>query len=133
MKIHPELYQIELVNAWKRHLFSVSLINRGCSSFRTMPYAAPMRSFSGMKNQLRYFQKEKDSEKDIVRKLSIKYNLTNQEEKVLQLLVRGLNNQEIADDLFISVFTVKRHVASIYKKTSMNKKELVEECFIRTR
>ena len=71
----------------------------------------------------------KNPETNKLKELSIKYKLSNQEEKVLNLLIEGKTNQEIADILFISVYTVKRHVSSIYKKTSMKKKELKEKCY----
>lgn len=44
------------------------------------------------------------------------YNLTNQEKKVLQLLVGGKSYKLIAAELFISVDTVKTHVRNIYAK-----------------
>ncbi len=42
--------------------------------------------------------------------------LTEREQDVLRLLVRGLSNAEIARELIITVGTVKRHVNSIYGK-----------------
>ncbi|MBQ6547310.1 MAG: helix-turn-helix transcriptional regulator [Bacilli bacterium] len=79
---------------------------------------------------LLYFQTQKLTESDMIKALSIKYKLTNQEEKVLNYLIQGKSNQEIADSLYISLYTVKRHVANIYKKTNMNKKELIEKCYL---
>jgi ATP/maltotriose-dependent transcriptional regulator MalT len=43
-------------------------------------------------------------------------HLTPREVDVLRLLVRGLSNQLIADELFLSVRTVERHVCNIYDK-----------------
>ena len=48
------------------------------------------------------------------------YNLTNQEKKVLQLLVGGKSYKLIAADLFISVDTVKTHVRNIYSKLQVH-------------
>ena len=42
--------------------------------------------------------------------------LTEREEEVLLELVNGKNNGEIANDLYISIHTVKFHVASILQK-----------------
>lgn len=42
--------------------------------------------------------------------------LTERERAVLQLLVRGLSNAEIAQELIITIGTVKRHLNSIYGK-----------------
>ncbi len=81
---------------------------------------------------LLYFQNNKLSEDDTIKALVIKYNLSSQEEKVLSLLLLDKNNQEIADELYLSVNTIKNHIASIYKKTGMKKKDLKEKYYYRT-
>jgi len=43
-------------------------------------------------------------------------NLTKREEEILGGLVRGLANKEIADELSVSVETVRVHLKSIYEK-----------------
>ena len=43
-------------------------------------------------------------------------NLTEREYQVLALLARGLTNKEIADTLFISTNTVKRHLKAVFSK-----------------
>ncbi|HBF59257.1 MAG TPA: DNA-binding response regulator, partial [Exiguobacterium sp.] len=43
-------------------------------------------------------------------------DLTEREQEVLQLMARGMSNQEIADELFISLKTVKTHVSNILSK-----------------
>ncbi len=42
--------------------------------------------------------------------------LTGREVEVLRLIAAGMRNQEIADHLFISLATVKRHIANVYGK-----------------
>jgi DNA-binding NarL/FixJ family response regulator len=42
--------------------------------------------------------------------------LTAREVEVLRLVARGRSNQEIADELVLSVRTVERHIANIYDK-----------------
>jgi DNA-binding NarL/FixJ family response regulator len=44
------------------------------------------------------------------------YQLTNQEKKVLQLLVQGMSYKMIAAELFVSIDTVKTHVGKMYAK-----------------
>ncbi|HOY15202.1 MAG TPA: response regulator transcription factor, partial [Saprospiraceae bacterium] len=44
------------------------------------------------------------------------YNLTNQEKKVLQLLVDGKSYKMIATELFVSIDTIKSHMRNIYAK-----------------
>ena len=79
-----------------------------------------------------YSRNNRVSEDDSIKELSLKYKLSIQEEKVLYLLMQDLSNQEIADKLFVSINTIRNQVASIYKKTNMNKKELREKCYFRT-
>lgn len=43
-------------------------------------------------------------------------DLTNREKEVLQLIAQGYANQEIADELFITLKTVKTHVSNILSK-----------------
>jgi NarL family two-component system response regulator LiaR len=43
-------------------------------------------------------------------------DLTNREREVLMLISQGKSNQEIADELFITLKTVKTHVSNILSK-----------------
>jgi LuxR family maltose regulon positive regulatory protein len=50
--------------------------------------------------------------------------LSQRERKVLRLLVAGMSNPEIADELVVSLNTVKTQVKSIYRKlNATNRKE----------
>ncbi len=49
-------------------------------------------------------------------RLHEKYNLSNREKEILQLILKGKTNKEIEDALFISMATVKSHVYSIFRK-----------------
>ena len=48
-----------------------------------------------------------------------KKSLSFQEKKVLDLIVEGKTNKEIADELFVSIHTIKAHVQHILKKLSV--------------
>ncbi len=50
------------------------------------------------------------------------YALTAREQEILQQIVLGLDNQEIADKLFISYETVRNHVKHIYEKLHVHSK-----------
>ena len=80
---------------------------------------------------LSYLKNSHTSMNDRVQDIVIKYNLTPQEEKILNLLIQDLTKKEIADKLYLSVNTIKIHVTNIYKKTGMKKNELKEKCKLR--
>jgi DNA-binding NarL/FixJ family response regulator len=48
------------------------------------------------------------------------FSLSGREKEILQAMVVGLKNKEIADKLFISEVTVKSHINRIYKKFGVN-------------
>ena len=44
------------------------------------------------------------------------YDLTRRETTILSCLIRGLNNDEISQELVISVNTIKKHILNLYRK-----------------
>lgn len=46
--------------------------------------------------------------------------LSQRELDVLKLIARGMNNDQIAERLFISPHTVKNHVSNVYRKMGMD-------------
>ena len=48
--------------------------------------------------------------------------LTEREKQVLQYLSRGLTQREIANELYVSVSTAKKHMENIYRKLNVNNK-----------
>ncbi len=57
----------------------------------------------------------------------IDYGLTNRETQILEQLAAGRNYQEIAENLFISPSTVRKHIENIYQKLQVhNKVEAVQ-------
>lgn len=48
--------------------------------------------------------------------------LTERERDVLRLVAKGLNNKEIANELFISIGTVKNYISSIYEKIGVKER-----------
>lgn len=60
---------------------------------------------------IKNLKSEKTSQSD-------KYNLTERENQILDLLKQGFSNKQIASALFISEGTVKNYVSNIYVKTS---------------
>lgn len=51
------------------------------------------------------------------------YHFTNREREVLDLVIQGYKNREIADRLFIQTGSVKDHITSIYSKIGVTSRE----------
>lgn len=49
-----------------------------------------------------------------------KYHLTKREETILKLLLQGLDNESISNELVISINTLKKHILNIYRKLGIN-------------
>ncbi|HCA07288.1 response regulator transcription factor [Chryseobacterium sp.] len=75
---------------------------------------APM-SLSIARKVLSHFEKKLPETKDFD-------NLTEREKEILELLSKGLLYKEIADQKFISIDTVKKHVGNIYRKLHVSNK-----------
>ena len=51
--------------------------------------------------------------------------LSQREQQVVRLICLGKKNQDIADELFVDITTIKTHINRIYKKTGVkNRREL---------
>ena len=57
--------------------------------------------------------------------LSRRFELTPAQLKVVEHLCRGLTNREIAQELGLSIETVRKHVATIFDKTGVNTRSAV--------
>lgn len=64
---------------------------------------------------LQYFQQQRVSRADV-------YNLSAREQDILKGLVAGYSYKLIADELFISIDTVRSHIRHIYDKLQVNSK-----------
>jgi len=54
------------------------------------------------------------------------YNLTETEIKIVKLVLNGMTNKDIANELYISDKTVKFHLYKVFKKlTVKNRSELI--------
>lgn len=58
-------------------------------------------------------------ERDIPEPFLLQNNITGREKEIIELLLKGYNNQHIGKALFISARTVKNHIYSIYRKTGV--------------
>jgi DNA-binding CsgD family transcriptional regulator len=76
-------------------------------------------------------RENKTSVEDKIENISSKHQLTTRESDILLQIVNGLNNPQIAEELFISVNTVKYHTKNIYEKLDVNKRtEITSKIFL---
>lgn len=59
-----------------------------------------------------------NTNKDAIQQL----NLSQREMEVLQLMAKGLSNAEIAEQLFISLNTIKTHASKLYEKMGVKRR-----------
>jgi DNA-binding CsgD family transcriptional regulator len=58
--------------------------------------------------------------------LFAQWGISRREGEIIELVGQGLSNQDIADRLFISLFTVKKHLSTVFQKTGVeNRVKLV--------
>jgi DNA-binding NarL/FixJ family response regulator len=62
-------------------------------------------------------------------KFAYAYNMTSRELEVLLLLVENKSNQEISEELFISMGTVKSHIHNIFAKLEVTKRSHVQKIY----
>lgn len=55
--------------------------------------------------------------------------LSRKEQEVLSLILEKKNNQQISDELFISLSTLKSHINHIYKKLEVSKRQEILKIF----
>lgn len=58
-----------------------------------------------------------------------KYQITKREAEIIRGICQGKTNQEIADELFISLQTVKDHTSRIYLKTALKNRTQLSNLF----
>lgn len=79
-------------------------------------------------------RRESEERADDIAGFCAQYELTPREQEVLARVLGGSSNQQIADELSISLGTVKTHVHSIYRKLSISRRsELMGMFYERSR
>ena len=71
----------------------------------------------------RYFPRKSPAPKGVINEKKLKQiGLSKREYEILQLIDQGLSNQEIADRLFLSESTVKKHVSNVFLKLDVQRR-----------
>jgi DNA-binding NarL/FixJ family response regulator len=66
--------------------------------------------------------KSQDSQMKSVTKTFNQFGISKREYEVLHLMAKGLSNQQIADQLFISLPTVKTHSSNLFIKLNVQRR-----------
>jgi DNA-binding CsgD family transcriptional regulator len=61
--------------------------------------------------------------------LFMKYGISNREKEIVGEICKGKTNQQIADDLFISLQTVKDHIYNIFRKVNVKNRVQLTKLF----
>ena len=75
------------------------------------------------------FEEQSTDEKIVEKKIEVVKSLSSRETEVAKLAAKGYSNMEIAEELFISVETVKRHLSTIFDKLNINSRKEIKNFF----
>jgi DNA-binding CsgD family transcriptional regulator len=71
--------------------------------------------------------------KEVLRLSTLSYELSRREREVVDLVVRGASSKQIAEACYISEYTVKDHLASVFEKVGVRgRRELVKRLYLNT-
>lgn len=64
--------------------------------------------------------KKQGMEKMTIKDVASKFQLTKREKEVVSRLITGKTNEDISEELSISLYTLKKHTLNIYRKLAVN-------------
>ncbi|MFS0864643.1 response regulator [Fredinandcohnia sp. 179-A 10B2 NHS] len=117
MHSHDEYFMSAIREGADGYLLKDAPSEQVVEAIRTVARGESVIHPSMTKKLLNFHQQQQEQTKDNA--------LTEREYEVLQCLVEGLSNKEIADRLFISDKTVKIHVSKIFKKFDVKSRSQV--------
>jgi len=89
-------------------------------SQRLIPYTIILLVLSVLLNLYLVYQLKRTRE---VKKRDLRAQLTKQEQKIVELMLTGKTNKEIASEVFVSLSTVKTHINNLYKKLNLQSRD----------
>ncbi|HHX36428.1 MAG TPA: helix-turn-helix transcriptional regulator [Clostridiaceae bacterium] len=103
-------------------------ISPQCSTKKTIDFMSQQIIYLDIEtinDQILYSILIKPKTNSHISKIATKFDLSEREIDVISLIVQGLTYQETADQLFISINTVRTHIKNIYSKLGIsNQREL---------
>lgn len=108
----------------------VNLATAGIAAVGGVLFWLLFRSEKGALLEVESSEKEKEFvTKENYVTIVAKYGLTKRELELGFLILSGYSNQRIAEELFISETTVKKHVTHIYEKTGVQSRKEFKHLF----
>lgn len=131
LEIQPEI-MIAFITSWNQYavqafeLSALDYVMKPIKEERFLKLAEKIQTEISRKEQLSYaeqvlFLYGKQSDASVAQPRP-DIPLTERETQVLTLLAQGLTQREIAEGLYLSVSCIKKHLAGIYSKLSVNNK-----------
>lgn len=131
LEVHPEV-MIAFITSWNQYavqafeLSALDYVMKPIKEERFLKLAEKIQTEISRKEQLSYAEQVlslygKQSDASVVQPPP-DIPLTERETQVLTLLAQGLTQREIAEGLYLSVSCIKKHLAGIYSKLSVNNK-----------
>ncbi len=104
--------------------FKVASVEKSLFSWKYLLYA--LLGLSIVLNIGLFYKLKKRKNKQ---KHQLKNKLTQQEQKILDLILAHKTNKEIATEIFVSISTVKTHINNLYKKLHIESREQLKALF----
>ncbi len=120
--LYAEQYENEIIS--DRFISSQSKSNT--FSWKYIAYGLLLLSILG--NVFLLFKLKRTKKKQ---KKGLTNQLTQQEQKILDLILKDKTNKEIATEIFVSLSTVKTHINNLYKKLNIGSREQLKSLFNR--
>lgn len=114
-----ELRFIIINHSLEIYIGAIALIFTGLGIWLALKLAKPKTTTVVIEKEV-YISN--DSEFVFNEKEFYKLEISKRELEVLQLMSKGLSNQEIAEQLFVSLNTIKTHVSKIFEKLDVKRR-----------
>lgn len=118
-----------LVNTLMSRILSNSFnsdIKLGSYNTRIVPLIIPSVAGGVESVYAVYINKPAQQERHSLENAARYFDLTERETEIIELIIKGFNNSEIAQQLYISIHTVKSHVENIFKKTQVSRRTALQ-------